>query len=334
MPERRFLIVRLGSLGDIIHTLPAAAAVRDSFADARIDWVVESKWRAILEGNQDLNRVIPFDRRRAAGVVETVASLRRAKYTSAIDFQSLYKSALLAFLSGAEERLGFDREYAREGLATVLYTRRIQPTGVHKVEHNLALAVAAGAELPAVARFTLPESVEAREWADGKLRELGAGDFYVVSPGGGWRSKCWPAERYGALHREISIRTGLRGIVSFGPGEEKLAEAAVVAAGSDTFTPLAMGLPRLMALLRRAKFCVAADTGPLHLASALGTPVVGLFGPTDPSRNGPYGGRSIVVRKAEAGETTYKRGASYSAAMLRIEISDVLGAIDRLLGRA
>jgi len=334
MPERRFLIVRLGSLGDIIHTLPAVAALRDSFPQARIDWVVESKWRAVLEGNRDLNRVISFDRRRVAGVVDTVASLRAAKYSCAIDFQSLYKSSLLAFLSGAGERLGFDREYAREGLATVLYTRRIHPSGAHKVEHNLSLAVAAGAALPGVPRFLLPESPEADEWAEQKLREFGMADFYVVSPGGGWRSKCWPAERYGTLHQEISSRKGLPGIVSFGPGEEKLAEAAVTAAGARPIFPLAMDLPQLMAVLRRAKFLAAADTGPLHLASALGTPVVGLFGPTDPARNGPYGGRAIVVRKAEDGETTYKRGASYSAAMLRIEVGDVLGAIDRLVERA
>jgi heptosyltransferase-1 len=334
MPERRFLIVRLGSLGDIIHTLPAVAALRDSFPHARIDWVAESKWRAILEGNRDLNRVVSFDRRRAARVVDTVASLRKAEYTSAIDFQSLYKSALLAFLSGAEERVGFDREYAREGLATFLYTRRIHPSGAHKVDHNLSLAVAAGAALTGVPRFPLPESREADEWAERKLREFGVADFYVVSPGGGWRSKCWPAERYGTLHQEISSRKGLQGIVSFGPGEEKLAEAAVTAAGARPLFPLAMDLPQLMAVLRRAKFLVAADTGPLHLASALGTPVVGLFGPTDPARNGPYGGRAAVVRKAEDGETTYKRGASYSAAMLRIEVRDVLAAIDRLLERA
>ena len=334
MPDGRFLIVRLGSLGDIIHTLPAVAALRDSFPHARIDWVVESKWRAVLDGNRDLNRVISFDRQRVAGVVETVASLRRAEYTCAIDFQSLYKSALLGFLSGAEERLGFDRAYAREGLATLLYTRRVRPSGMHKVEHNLSLAAAAGAALPGVPRFSFPESAEANEWADGKLRELGGRDFYVVSPGGGWRSKCWPAERYGALHCEISRRLGLQGIVSFGPGEEKLAEAAVAAAGSNALFPLAMDLPQLMAVLRRAKFFVAADTGPLHLAAALGVSVVGLFGPTDPARNGPYGGASIVVRKAEAGETTYKRGASYSPAMMRIEVSDVLAAIDRLLGRA
>jgi heptosyltransferase-1 len=334
MPDGRFLIVRLGSLGDIIHTLPAVAALRESFPLARIDWLVESKWRAILEGNRDLNRVISFDRRRVAGVVETVASLRRTQYTCAIDFQSLYKSALLGFLSGAEERLGFDRAYAREGLATLLYTRRIHPSGMHKVEHNLSLAVAAVAVAPSLARFAFPESADADEWADAKIRELGGRDFYVVSPGGGWRSKCWPAERYGALHSEISRRMGLQGIVSFGPGEEKLAEAAVAAADSNTLFPVAMDLPQLMAVLRRARFFVAADTGPLHVASALGTPVVGLFGPTDPARNGPYGGVSVVVRKAEAGETTYKRGASYSPAMMRIEVSDVIAAIDRLLGRA
>src|SRR5580658_6834954 len=177
MPDGRFLIVRLGSLGDIIHTLPAVAALRDSFPLARIDWLVESKWRAILEGNRDLNRVISFDRRRVAGVVETVASLRRTQYTCAIDFQSLYKSALLGFLSGAEERLGFDRAYAREGLATLLYTRRIHPSGMHKVEHNLSLAVAAGAVAPSLARFAFPELADADEWADAKIRGLGGRDF-------------------------------------------------------------------------------------------------------------------------------------------------------------
>jgi heptosyltransferase I len=331
MPERRFLIVRLGSLGDIIHTLPAAAALRDSFPDAQIDWVVEAKWRAILEGNRDLNRVISMDRGRVSDIIETAKAIRRAKYTSALDFQSLYKSALLAFASGSRERLGFDRQYAREGMATLFYTRRIHPSGAHKVEHNLALAAAARAEMPKVARFTLPESPEAEAWADRKLRELEAHEFYVLSPGGGWRSKCWPAERFGAMQREISGRLGLQGIVSFGPGEEKLAEEVVAASGSRAPKPLAMNLPQLMAVLRRAKFLVAADTGPLHLASALGTPVVALFGPTDPARNGPYGKPAIVVRKAEAGETTYKRGASYSPAMMRIEVSDVMAAIDQLL---
>jgi len=331
MPERRFLIVRLGSLGDIVHTLPAAAALRDTFPDARIDWIVESQWRAIVEGNRDLNDVILLDRGRTFSALGTVKSLRNANYARALDFQSLYKSVLIAFASGARERLGFDREYAREGLATILYTRRIHPTGAHKVEHNLSLAVAAGASNPDVPRFTLPVSSEAEDWAQRKLRELDVGEFCVLSPGGGWRSKCWPAERYGALQREITNRYGWQGIISFGPGEELLAREAVKAAVPREPIALAMDLSQLMAVLRRAKLVVAADTGPLHLASALGVPVVGLYGPTDPARNGPYGKPSIVVRKAEPGETTYKRGTSFSPAMLRISVDDVMSAIDRLL---
>lgn len=331
MPEPRFLIVRLGSLGDIIHTLPAASALRDAFPNARIDWVVESKWRAILEGNHELDRVVCLARGRASGAIDTVRSLRSARYTCAIDFQSLYKSALLALASGARERLGFDRAYAREGLATLLYSRRIRPSGAHKVEHNLSLAAAAGAAIPAVARFSLPQSLEADGWAERTLGELGAREFYVLNPGGGWKSKCWPAERYGLLHREISHRLGIQGIVSFGPGEEKLSDEVVTAAGMRAPIPLAMDLQQLMAVLRRAKFVVAADTGPLHLASALGAPVVGLFGPTDPARNGPYGKPSVVVRKAEPRETTYKRGVAHSPAMLRIEVADVSKAINQLM---
>lgn len=333
MPEPRFLIVRLGSLGDIIHTLPAASALRDAFPNARIDWVVESKWRAILEGNRELDRVVCLARGRAAAAIDTVKSLRSARYTCAIDFQSLYKSALLAFASGARERLGFERAYAREGLATVLYSRRVHPSGAHKVDHNLSLAAAAGAAIPAVARFSLPQSPETDGWAERTLGELGVREFYVLSPGGGWKSKCWPAERYGLLHREISHRLGIQGIVSFGPGEEKLADDVVTAAGMRAPIPLAMDLQQLMAVLRRAKFVVAADTGPLHLASALGTPVVGLFGPTDPARNGPYGKPSIVVRKAEPRETTYKRGVAHSPAMLRIEVADASNAIDQVMER-
>ncbi|MGC1686252.1 MAG: glycosyltransferase family 9 protein, partial [Candidatus Acidiferrales bacterium] len=297
MADRRFLIVRLGSLGDIIHTLPASAALRDSFPNAQIDWVVESQWVPILDSNPDLNNVIPLDRSSTASVLDSVACLRSAHYTSALDFQSLYKSALLARAAAAKEVLGFDWNYAREGPASLLYTWRIHPVGAHKVEHNLALAEAAGAK-HAAPRFTLPQSREADEWISEQLDRSGLSDFYVISPGGGWRSKCWPAERFGELHGELVRRYGLRGVVSFGPGEDALAREVIEAAGDAAPISLAMDLSQLMALLRRAKFAVAADTGPLHLAAALGTPVVGLYGPTDPARNGPYGTRAVVVRKA------------------------------------
>jgi heptosyltransferase-1 len=331
MPERRFLIVRLGSLGDIIHTLPASAALRDSFPHARIDWLVELRWRQILDGNRDLNDVITFNRSRIASVVNAVGFLRGSHYTCALDFQSLYKSALIARAAGAREVLGFDWGYARERLATLLYSRRVHPSGTHKIEHNLSLAEAAGANV-AVPRFTLPESPADDRWVATQLAKNALTDFYAMSPGGGWRSKCWPARRYGALHRELAERFGWRGVISFGPGEETLVNEIIEEAGNPAPIAIAMDLAQLTAMLRRAKFFVGADTGPLHLAAALGTPVVGLFGPTDPARNGPYSNRAVVVRKALDGEMTYRRGTDYSPAMLRIEVEDVIEAIGTLAG--
>ncbi len=328
MSDPRFLLVRLGSLGDIIHALPAAAALRDTFPAARIDWAVEPKWARLLESNPDLNEVISLDRKSAGGIVSTVRKLRAAKYTCAVDFQALYKSALLAFASGVPRRIGFQSSYAREGLAAAFYTDRLNPRGPHKVDHNLTLAQCAGAR-KGEPRFPLAIRAEDEEKAAGNLAAQGIGDFFVLNPGGGWVSKCWPAERYGELHQRLQERYGWRGVVSCGPGEEDLAREVVSAAGRQPPAAISLGLGPLMALLRRAKFVVSADTGPLHMASALGVPVVGLYGPTDPSRNGPYSPEDVVVRNARASETTYRRGASYSAAMLSITVDQVLEAVQK-----
>jgi heptosyltransferase-1 len=328
MTGPRFLLVRLGSLGDIIHALPAAAALRDTFPGARIDWAVEPKWARLLEGNPDLNEVISLDRKSAGGIVSTVQKLRAAKYTCAVDFQALYKSALLAFASGARRRIGFPSSYAREGLASAFYTERLNPRGPHKVDHNLTLAERAGAQ-NAKPRFPLAIHPEDEERVSRELTAQNIGEFFVLNPGGGWVSKCWPAQRYGQLHRQLFDRYGLRGVVSFGPGEAGLAQEVVAAAGNQPPAAISIGLGPLMALLRRAKFVVSADTGPLHLASALGAPVVGLYGPTDPSRNGPYSAHDVVVRNARVSETTYRRGASYSVAMLSITVDQVADAVHK-----
>ena len=329
MPDPRFLLVRLGSLGDIIHALPAAAALRDTFPGARIDWAVEPKWARLLEGNPDLSEVISLDRKSAGGIIATVRKLRAAKYTCAVDFQALYKSALLAFASGAPRRIGFQSSYAREGLAAAFYTDRLNPRGPHKVDHNLTLAQCAGAAAKAKPRFPLAIRAEDDEKVACELSAQGIVDFYVLNPGGGWVSKCWPAERYGQLHQKLFERYGWRGVVSYGPGEENLSREAVAAAGNHPPAAISLGLGPLMALLRRAKFVVSADTGPLHMASALGTPVVGLYGPTDPSRNGPYSPEDVVVRNARVSETTYRRGASYSPAMLSITVEQVVDAVQK-----
>jgi lipopolysaccharide heptosyltransferase I len=329
--DSRFLLVRLSSLGDVIHALPAASALRDTFPEARIDWVIDARWQRLLEGNPDLNEVIAYDRKQAGGLLATIRKLRAARYTCAIDFQGLYKSAMLALASGAPRRIGFQSSYAREGLVATLYTERLNPRGPHKVDHNRTLVERAGAQL-GPPRFPLAIRPEDEDLVTRELKNHGVSDFYVLNPGGGWLSKCWPAERYGELHRKLAERHGWCGVVSFGPGEDRLSSDLIRAAGNPAPLSIPLALGPLMALLRRAKFMVSADTGPLHLAAALGTPVVGLFGPTDPARNGPFSPNDISVRNPRCSITTYRRGASYSAAMLSITVDQVVEAVERRMG--
>jgi heptosyltransferase I len=330
MDDRRFLILRMSALGDIIHTLPAVSALRETFPKATIDWLVDRKWVFVLEGNPCIDNVIPMNRGSWADVVAGARRLRKAHYTTAIDFQSLYRSAILGWVSGARQRLGFDAHYSRESGAALFYTDVITPRRAHKVEHNVELVEAAGARVGKI-RFPLPVVPKATEEVKQILAVKGIREYFVLSPGGGWGSKCWPAERYGELHRALAERYGWRGVVSFGPNERDLAEKVRDAAGNPKPLVEMFDLKQLIALLRGAKFLVAGDTGPLHVASALGTPVVGLYGPTDPARNGPYSPRDVVVRKARAEDTTYRRGKTPSAAMVAITVEDVLDAVERRL---
>ena len=326
MAEERFLVVRLTALGDIVHTLPAVAALRDAFPRTRMDWVVERKWAAVVRACPDLDAVIPFDRG-GSGLLSGVRQLRSNRYTCAIDFQGLYKSAVLAWLSGAKRRIGFDRHFAREGGAPVFYTERVVPHAGHVIEHNLALAERAGARRGA-SSFRLRVPVEAQAEIDRRLAERGLREFFVLSPGGGWGAKLWPPERYGELYRGIERRYGWPGVVTFGPGESGLVETVCRAAAPAEPLHFATDLAQVMALLARAKFVVAADTGPLHLAVALGTPVIGLYGPTDPKRNGPLGPGHAVIRNARPEETSYKRRKEHAATMLSISVEQVLSAIE------
>jgi heptosyltransferase-1 len=329
--EERFLIVRLGSLGDVIHTLPAVHALRGVYPSARIDWLIDIRWAPLLDGNRDVTEVIAFSRRSWNEVIAVIKKLRAAHYTCALDFQSLYKSSFLAYASAAPRRVGFEAAYARERLAAKLYTEHVTPHGAHKVEHNLSLVEAVGARTNDI-QFPLVLQRDAVIQVDRELVARGLREFFVLSPGGGWKSKCWPAERYGALYRELSKRYEWRGVVAFGPGEEEIASVLRRAAGPPEPAIIPLDIPHLMALLRRARFLVAGDTGPLHLAVALGTPVVALYGPTDPFRNGPYSTTDVILRNAKPDETTYRRGKEYSRAMLAITVEEVMNAIERRLG--
>ena len=326
MPEKRFLVLRMSALGDIVHTLPAVHALREAFPSALIDWLVDEKWAPILAGNRDISNIVAMNRGSWRKVMSTVARLRRARYDVAIDFQSLYRSAMIGWLSGAPERLGFSAQYSRERGAALFYTQHVQPKRGHKIEHNLELVESVGARAEKIA-FPLADDAQAAEEVKRILCENGVNEYCVLSPGGGWASKCWPAERYGELARALAERYGWTSVVSFGPGEEGLVETVRRTAGSAEPFVQRFNLKQLVPLLRRAKLVIAGDTGPLHLASALGTPVIGLYGPTDPARNGPFSAGGAVVRKAGY-ETTYKRGKAFSESMLAISVDDVLKAIE------
>ncbi len=352
----RILVIRLGSLGDLVHTMPAVAALRASFPRASLghvdaqtqpgfglDWVVEEKWSPLIEMVDGIDHVIPL-RRSVAGYFECVRRLRQERYALAVDFQGLYKSAILSWRSGARRRIGFDAKTAREPGASYFYNECVAPSGPHVAELNASLAIQAGAQPPVAMQFPVqvPDAELGKLAATlaakfaAKLAAANTRDGYmVVSPGGGWKSKCWPPERYGQLCCKIWRSHGLQAVVNAGPGEEELGAAVIRAAAPATPVMMSPSLPELCALVKKARVVVAADTGPLHLAAAFGTRVVALFGPTDPARNGPVyagGERGTVLRNVSDDANTYKRGLEYSGAMLSISIEQVVAAVGCELG--
>jgi len=336
MAERaeKYLVVRLTSLGDVLHTLPAVAALRAGKRAAQIDWVVERRWAPVLEGSPALDHVIAFDRRDPARIFSCVKRLREMNYSCAVDFQGLFKSSLLALLSGAPRRIGFERGWAREGSAAIWYTERVVPSGQHVTEMNYALAERAGGVVPIIPQYPLRIPAGGVASVRARLQNQNVTEYIAIGPGGSWRAKCWPADRFGALCRELEKRYGMRCLVLCGPGEESL--AAEVCRAAEPAKPLifSTSLEELMAVLARARCVVAVDSGPLHLAAALGAFVVGLYGPTDPARNGPFVPHAVIVREALPGETSYRRRDSYSPAMLRISVEQVVAAVERRLGLA
>jgi lipopolysaccharide heptosyltransferase I len=332
MPEPRFLIVRLSSMGDILHTLPAVSALRASFPAARLDWLVADKWRPLVAAIAGLDAVISFRQSSWSDLRRACSEMRRAEYDCAIDFQGLYKSALLAQFSGAPRRVGFGLPNVRERGAAFFYSERVVSSAAHVIDQNLALAGHLGARVPGpdpASMFPLRISAQDDAYIAGALAASGLREFFALSPGGGWTSKCWPPERYGELHRRLARGLGYSGVVSFGPGERALAESLRRAAGDPAPLLLEMDVPQLMAALRRAKVFIGGDSGPLHLAVGLGTPVVGIYGPTDPARNGPYFPENIAIRNAGPAETTHHRGTTISPAMLSVSVDQVEDAVVR-----
>ena len=308
--KESILLVRLGAMGDIIHALPALASLRKSFPEHRIAWVVARKWIQLLEGNPQLDEVVAFERKGKGTLRASWRKLRPIQPDVAIDFQGLIQSALVGRVSQPRRFIGRHRSQARESLAALFYTEEVKTKGPHCVEANLELAAAAGAT-QLTDQAWIPEGKPEGDLPDEP--------FIFTSPFAGWTSKQWPLENYGKLARELQAE-GLALVVNVPPGSR-----AKLAAMPDLRIHES-GLPGLIDGTRRATAIVGVDSGPMHLAAALGKPGVALFGPTDPARNGPFRSNLAVLRAANA-VTSYQRDEQVAASMRAISVQQVKEAL-------
>jgi len=326
MAEAKFLVVRLSSLGDIVHAFPAVNGLRQSFPNSEIVWLTHPKWEALVRAGGVANDVWTVDTREWSSLRSILARIRRHPFQTAIDYQGLWKSAALPFLAGVPRRIGFSSQTIREAGVPMLYTDRVRVNAAaHVSDQNGELTARAGAKQP-VGRVVLQIPAEEEASVKDSFQKAGIREYIVLSPGGGWRSKCWPAERYGQLALRIQEEFQMRCVINAGPGEGDLVKSVLAAAETSRPFPYSGSLGQLMALLKNARAVVAGDTGPLHLADALGTQVVAIFGPTDPARNGPYQ-KSGVVLRWEGAATTYKRGSEPDESLLHISVEEVVSAL-------
>jgi lipopolysaccharide heptosyltransferase I len=336
-PPERLLIVRLGSLGDLIHALPAAAALRDAWPDAEIDWLVEPAHAELLKLVPILSNVVTLKGRSAAGWWATRGELRRRRYDVAIDLQGLVKSAALAWLSGARRVIGFDTAALREPAARFFYTEQIAVgEGRHVIDKNLALAkIGLGGGFNKTASepdFPLKLSPSP---ALESLRASGVTDFALLNPGAAWPNKRWPPESFAAVATWLHATYGWTPVVLWGPGEGELADDIVRQVGGVAVRAPETSFNDLLALAREAKLFVSGDTGPLHFACAMGTPVVALFGPTTPARNGPWDDQDVSISRYDQCDCHYQRQCRRNTGWClgTITVDDVTTAITARVGR-
>ena len=345
----RILIVKLGSIGDIVHTLPALAAMRRALPDSEISWVAERRTSEILKDNPLLDRLIEVDTkalRRGLMSGETLRAprqqlrlLRASAFDLAFDFQGLLKSSLAARLSRAQRVYGFARDALREPASRFLVHQTVPvPAGLHVIRKNLTLIKSAlNISVPEDASdFEFPiavnsdHEIEAAEAAQGTDR-----GYAILYPGGGWPTKLWSADKFGALADQLWSRFGLHSLVTYGPGEAGLAEQVLATSTLGKARAVCLSLKGFFALAKNAQIYVGGDTGPTHLALAARTPVVGLFGPTEWWRNGsPYPDDICVERTDIDCRVDCHRRACSKWICMDIDVERVMHAVTDRLSRA
>ena len=338
----KILIVRLGALGDIVHALPAQQQIHRRFPECEIHWLVEPHYRGLLETVPGIHRIWTADTKRwrrqprtAWSLVHLVRALRRERFDLALDFQGLVKSAFLARLSGAERRMGFTRERCREPAAAGFYTDAIRTSGKgHVIDLNLELAGSLGCAGEPTARVPFRIPVQADRYVAERLQAVGGAPPVLLNPGAGWPTKRWPARSFARLGSEIRRRLNLPVLFTYGPGEENLIREIRDCSRSGSVVSFPTTILELAALCRRACLMVAGDTGPLHLAVALGTPAVAVMGPTIPWRNGPFHPEDRIVKRYLHCSDCNKRSCGEFICMNFISVEQVFRAVRRRLTAA
>ena len=343
-PARRILIVRTSAMGDVVHCLPALSALRRRLPQARIAWVVERAFAPLLEGHPDIDELIVVRLREwrkrlfSATVRREIADFRRALRRFdpdvALDLMGNHKGGMIAWLSGAARRVGAAKSARREASSAIWINR---PVAADAADHAVdrALTITAGIGFPEADPADFGGDKILTGVPEDAAAFLAARErpFAVIQAGAGWGNKTYPPARWGEVARSLNERTGLDVWVPIAPGEEHLARAIVEASGGAARAVEAYGFAFLAALLRASRLVLGGDTGPLHLAHAIGTPVLCLIGPTDPGRNGPYlprasrraaGFAEQVLFKPLPCSYCYKRYAEPKACLLNISPDEVV----------
>jgi heptosyltransferase I len=348
----RFLVIRLSSIGDIVHALPAVAVLGKAFPDAQIDWAIEPRYASLLEGNAFVHGIVKVDtlgwsnRLCSAATLEemvrTVLELRRPAYDVAIDFQGLIKSAVAGWLSGSPDRIGLSEYWLKEPLAAAWYTERV--TGrdaTHVIQESIALvehvistrAVDSrrpnGLHEPAAWTFPLPRSAEDDRYVEQQLAAMGIREFIIVNPGGGWTAKRWPPENYVEVVRRLAAELPHHLLLTGSVDEAPMIQDILKRADSRRAAYFPSTLVQFIALARKASLFLGGDTGPMHLAAAVGTPIVAIYGPTNPARNGPFSREDIAL--SNFGLINHSRRGKEQAYLQGISVKPVLDAIHRRL---
>jgi lipopolysaccharide heptosyltransferase I len=335
----KILIVKLGSIGDVIHTLPSLVAIRRKFQEARISWVVEKKASEILHGNRLLDDLIIIN---TAGIrrlkdfssLRSIFELCKIKPDVALDFQGLLKSALVAKLSGAERRYGFSKNALREPESRFLLTDLVEiPNGkIHVIRKNLLLAEKAlGVSVPEVFEFPIETDSSHQKEAEEIISKVGE-NFAILNPAGGWKTKLWDAENFGALADRLWEELGLKSVVTTAKDESFLAQRVLQNSKSRMIMLANPSLKGFYELVKRARIYVGGDTGPTHLAIAANTPVVGIFGPTEWWRNGSFRSEDICVERTDINcRTNCHRRVCNNWICMDISVDRVFDAVKRRL---